>query len=150
MIETIQSNIQSFVDFFYSVDNAVKPHFKPLADVLYIPCREFATATGLNETLSTLFVTFQIAFLLSFGFNFLTRPIYRKWYSTLTGLFLGFYFHGLGYTICIFQFCLAYPCMVYMKRKHAHYAAVTLVSIVMTIRSFFTWWETILDGAPRL
>ena len=58
MIETIQPNIQSFVDYIYSIDNAVKPHFEPLADILYIPSREFADATGLNETLSTLFVTF--------------------------------------------------------------------------------------------
>ena len=91
-----------------------------------------------------------MAFILSYGFNFLTSPIHRKWYSSLTGLFLGFYFHGLSYTICIFQFAIVYPCMVYLTRKRAQYAAVTLTAIVMTIRSFFTWWETILDGAPRL
>ena len=91
-----------------------------------------------------------MAFLLSYGFNFLKSPTHRKWYSTLTGLFLGFYFHGLSYTICIFQFAIAYPCMVLLSRKHAQYAAVILASIIMTIRSFFCWWETILDGAPRL
>ena len=72
-----------------------------MSDVVYMPSRALVEASGLSETAVVLLFTSQMAFVLSFGFNFLTRPIYRKIYSSLTGLFLGFYMHGLGFFVCL-------------------------------------------------
>lgn len=75
--------------------------FKPLADIAYVPTRAIEEITGLNNVISTLIFTMMLGFILSFGFNFLTLPKHRKLYSVVTGLFLGFYFHGLGYFVCL-------------------------------------------------
>ena len=42
-----------------------------------------------------------MGFVLAFGFNLITLPKNRKLYSVITGLFLGFYMHGLGYFVCL-------------------------------------------------
>ena len=82
--------------------DSVLPYFEPLSDVAYIPSRYLAEALDISESNAVLCCTFQMSFLLSLGFNLLSRPIDRKIYSTLTGLFLGFYMHGLGYLVCLF------------------------------------------------
>lgn len=42
-----------------------------------------------------------MGFVLAFSFNLITLPKNRKLYSVITGLFLGFYMHGLGYFVCL-------------------------------------------------
>lgn len=101
-------------------------------------------------TTATLFVTFQLGFILCLGLSLIENPSARKWYSTATGLFLGFYFHGLSYFVCIFHFSCIYPLMKFLPRESALYPVVFLSALVMSCRSFYSFWESNIDGSARL
>ena len=106
--------------------------------------------TELSENVATLFVTYQLGFFLCLGLTFLKDPQMRKWYSTLIGLLLGFYFHGVSYLVCILHFSCVYPLMKYLPREKTLYPVVCVAALVMTVRSFFNYWEGNLDGSLRV
>ena len=116
-MQTIYDGVQECLDNIGLVNDSITPYFAPLGDVAYAAPRALAKVTGMTETLGLLFFTFQMGFILSFGFNFITLPKYRKLYSIVTGLFLGFYFHGLGYFVCILQFSCFYPFLRFLSRN---------------------------------
>ena len=132
------------------VSDSISPYFEPLTDVVYVPPRAIAKVLGMGEMMAILLFTFQMGFLLSFGFNFLTRPTHRKLYSTLTGLFLGFYIHGLGYFVIIFQFSCFYPFLWVLPRNQASKVAVAMTGAIMCLKNFLFFWESILDLSLRV
>ena len=142
--------IQFFIDWTMRTNDSISSYFDPLTDVAYGPSRALAKAIGLSETQTLLFVTFQMGFLLSFGYNFITLPKNRKLYSVLTGLFLGFYMHGLGYYVCLIQLSCFYPFLRFLPRSYAMKLAVGLVGSIMVVRNLFPWWNNVLDGTMRV
>ena len=106
--------------------------------------------TEVSENVATLFVTYQLGFFLCLGLTFLKDPQMRKWYSTLIGLLLGFYFHGVSYLVCILHFSCVYPLMKYLPREKTLYPVVSVAALVMIVRNFFNYWEGNLDGSLRV
>ena len=150
MIEQITESLNTFVEQTYAVNEILAQPFAPIADLVYRPVQAFMKMTDLPETTATLFVTFQISFILCLGLNFFKDPQMRKWYSTLTGLLLGFYFHGVSYLVCIAHFSCVYPLMKYLPREKTLYPVVGLAALIMTVRSFFMFWESNLNGSLRV
>ena len=117
MQQKIVDQTQSLFDQTNTVRDTLLLHFEPLSDVVYMPTKALAEISGFSETNVVMLITFQMGLILSFGFNFLTRPKDRKMYSAITGLFLGFYMHGLGYLVCLLQFSCFYPFLLVLPRR---------------------------------
>ena len=118
------------------MNDSISSYFEPVTNVAYMPSRALAKASGQSETQTLLYMTFQMGFLLSFGFNFLTLPKHRKLYAVLSSLFLGFYMHGLGYFVCLLQFSCFYPFLRFLPRSYACYLAVGVAGAIMFVRTF--------------
>lgn len=132
------------------MNDSISSYFEPVTNVAYMPSRALAKASGQSETQTLLYMTFQMGFLLSLGFNFLTLPKHRKLYAVLSSLFLGFYMHGLGYFVCLLQFSCFYPFLRFMPRSYACYLAVGVAGAIMFVRNLFPWWDNYLDGTLRV
>ena len=74
----------------------------------------------------------------------------RKWYSTITGLLLGFYYQGVSYLVVILHFSCVYPVMKYLPREKTIFPVVFLAGLGTAIRCFFNFYEGNLDGTLRV
>ena len=90
-----------------------------------------------------------MAFLLSFGINFFKQPTARKLYSTGTGLFIGFYYHGISNFFYIFYISILYAVMKLLPKEKVFYPVLVLTTLLFSLRSFYQAWDGNLDAGPR-
>ena len=146
MLIHITESLDSFVLAYYAVNEKLRKPFMPIEEIVYKPVYALMEMQMITETTATLFVAFQLSFLFSLGLNFIKDPQMRKWYSTLTGLMLGFYYHGVSYLFVIFHLSCVYPFMKYLPREKTMLPVLFLAGLGTAIRCFFNFYEGNLDG----
>ena len=77
------------------------------------------------------------SFFICLGLGFIDNPTLRKFYSTLTGLFVGFYFNGASYLFIIFTWVMAYLIAVTLPRRQAVYAATIFTFLALLTGHFW-------------
>ena len=128
----------------YQIQDTLEPLFEPICNKIYYVESEFSEFTGLTPSQSNIFFAMNIGFLLSVGVNFLKDPETRKWYSTICGLVLGFYMHGLPYWRTIIAVTVPYLLMVLFgdDRRSARFYSIAFTTFMMGFSNFVPFWDT--------
>ena len=92
--------------------------FQREIDLVYWPAYKFSE-TGVNFYQSCYVVSLLSIFLLSLVMNLIRVPFLRKAFSTVLGIFFGFYVNGFAMWWCHLPSVLVYIVMATMKREHA-------------------------------
>ena len=97
----------------------------------------------------TFFIAIHMSLILSFPLSLMRSPSKRRWYSTVAGLTVGFYTHGLTNLVHIFQVASIYPFIKYLPRHKAMRYGVIFAFFVMMTRNIYPYWDGYLSGFPR-
>jgi len=79
-----------------------------------------------------------VSFLLCLPLNFIENSFWRKFYSSICGFLIGFYFHGTGMLFNIFYILTTYLWMKFLPRRAACIAmAIWSFSILMLMQMYY-------------
>ena len=71
--------------------------FKPMADVVYIPVSHVGGLLGRPDEEIIFVFSALLQFVICLALPYIRNPTARKWYSTLSGLLIGFYTYGASF-----------------------------------------------------
>ena len=88
----------------------------------------------------------NLAFVLSLYLSQIKDLEARRWFSTFFGIVLGFNVHGFSYWVSVAAITAPYVCMVVFQedRKRARNWGIAIVTVIMAIRNFVPWWDSIV------
>ncbi len=91
----LEEVVAPFIYATYNVRDKILPAFSEISEIIYRPPQALMAMTELGESVCSMFVAMHLALFLSFQISLIKDPWRRKMFSTIAGLCVGFYYHGL-------------------------------------------------------
>ena len=95
--------------------------------------------TGMSEKTCSVIFAVSIVVVLSFCFNFIEEPEYRKWYSSAIGMSLYFYWMGIAYIFSLAMFMMLCIVIKNFNGKQAYYVGNTLSFLALSVGNIYRY-----------
>ena len=138
--ETLGGSILQLEDKVFPVQTVldisrkIKQPFGPVEQKVYLLANTLEAETGIVAEQWNYFIATIMTFVLSISLQFVHGTSARKMFSTLGGLFVGFYIYGVGFLLIIFQFLIVFPILKYFPRRVAsRFSTIVAATILICV-----------------